>query len=90
MSGYGTPTDGQSQDSYLTVEITKTVPVADRETLEAYLNQELETHVGHQVRDGGESKRTAGTKALQLIEEAGFELIPPKVTRSTSGHPGYK
>lgn len=67
--------------AYLTVEITKTVPVADRETLKAYLNIGIEKYIGENLRDGGESKRTAGTKALQLIEEAGFELIPPKVTR---------
>ncbi len=84
MSGYGTltPPDQQPQKEYLTVEITKTVPVADRETLEAYLNIGLENHIGKNLRG------TAGTRALEMIEEAGFELRPPKVARSTSGHPG--
>ncbi len=68
-------------EKYLTVEITKTVPVADRETLETYLNQQLEEHIGKNLRDSGASKKTAGTKALQLIEEAGFKLMPPKVAR---------
>lgn len=69
------------QDKYLTVEITKTVPVADYETLEAFLNQELEKHIGKDLRDGGASKRTAGAKALDLIMEAGFTLTNPVVLR---------
>lgn len=69
------------EENYLTVEITKTVPVADRESLEAYLNIELKEHIGDNLRDGGLSKKTAGTKALQLIEKAGFKLISPKVSR---------
>lgn len=73
-----------TQDKYLTVEITKTVPVADRETLEAFLNINLEKWAC-----GDHGKTRVGTKVLELIKEAGFELSPPTVTRSTSGHPGY-
>ena len=71
----------QVQDKYTTVEITETVPVSNRKTLEVYLNQELEKHVGDNLRDGGVSKKTLGTKTLMLIEEAGFIVLPPAVVR---------
>ncbi len=71
-----------TQDKYKTVEITKTVPVADHESLEAYLNIKLEGHLSQNLRDGGESKKQVGTRALALIIEAGFTLTPPVVTRS--------
>ena len=69
-------------DKYATVEITETVPVSNRKTLEVYLNQELEKHVGDNLRDAGASKRNLGTAALKIIEEAGFIIMPPAVTRA--------
>ncbi len=75
-----------AQDKYITVEITKTVPVADYETLEAYLNISLEKW----ATSGHDEKTRAGTKALEMIKETGFTLLPPEVKRSTSGQPGYE
>ena len=71
------------KENYTTVEITKTVPVSNRETLEVYLNQELEKHIGDNLRDAGLSKKTAGTAALTIIEEAGFIVLPPAVLFAT-------
>lgn len=62
---------------YKTIEITKTVPVADLESLKAWLNKEL----ADWVSSGKSDAHTAGTKALDLIEEAGFKLTPPTVSR---------
>ena len=45
---------------------------SNRKTLEVYLNQELEKHIGDNLRDAGASKKNAGTAALKIIEEAGF------------------
>ncbi len=58
------------------VTLTKTVPVADRETLRVWLNQQLQEYL-KSARDGGVNKSTAGTKALDLIEAAGFRLTLP-------------
>ena len=71
----------QVKDKYVTVEVTETVPVSNRKTLEVYLNQELEKHVGESLRDAGASKKALGTQALTIIEEAGFLILPPVVTR---------
>lgn len=68
-------------DSYKTVEVTKTVPVADLESLRAWLDQQLEDWIGEGKRDGGLSKTTAGSRAITLIEEAGFTITPPTVKR---------
>lgn len=70
-----------AQNSYKTVEITKTVPVADLESLRVWLNQELRDWMGNGKRDDGMSKVLAGSKAIDLIEEAGFTIKPPAVKR---------
>lgn len=69
-------------DKYKTVTIVKTVPVADKETLIAWLNGELADWL-RDKRDGGSSKATAGAKAIELIYEAGFTLniTSPRVNR---------
>ena len=72
--------EGREMTDYKTIEITKTVPVADRESLAAWLNYELPLRVN---ANGGE--KAMGNWALDLIEEAGFELKPPTVTRRASG-----
>ncbi len=66
------------------VEITKTVFVSDHETLAAWLNQELEAWLcsrGGDVDFAGSASACAGTKALDLIEKAGFTLVSPAVPR---------
>jgi len=64
-----------------TVTITKTVPVNNRETLDAYLNDQLKEWIGDGKKDAGTRNATAGSKAIRLIEEAGFKLQPPATTR---------
>ena len=61
------------------VTITKQVPVADRESLTAWLNRELGDWLVCSEESGRED--TAGNRALDLIHEAGFTLNPPKVNR---------
>ena len=68
-------------EGYKTVEIIKTVPVADKESLIAWLNVELGDWIGDTKRDGGASRAKAGQRAIELIFEAGFTLNPPKVSR---------
>ncbi len=63
------------------VEITKTVPVADVETLEAWLDKELEEYIISQQSSTGNFTH-AGRRVLALIKEAGFALKPPVATRS--------
>lgn len=67
-------------NGYKTVSMTKSVPVADTESLKAWLNEQLSDWLSGQ-RDGGTNKMVAGSKAVDLIIEAGFTLNPPKVTR---------
>lgn len=59
------------------VTITKTVPVIDKATLTAWLNQELKAWLTEGVRGMDSRPCTAGSKAIDLIEEAGFKLAPP-------------
>ena len=61
------------------VEITKTVPVNDTETLTAWLNQEIEAWF--ERNDGSNQYDTVGEKCLSLIKQAGFELKPPSAIR---------
>ena len=63
---------------YKQVTITETVPVSDRKTLAAWLNQEL----GRFADSVTHGKSTLGSKALDLIDEAGFKLTGPVVTRN--------
>lgn len=62
-----------------TVEITKTVPVNDAETLAVWLDQALEAWLN--PRGDGSDLASAGTKALDLIKKAGFTLTPPSSLR---------
>lgn len=57
-----------------TVTITKTVPVDDRETLALWLEDWLALWMANEweVEAPG-----VGSKALDLIEEAGFTVVPP-------------
>lgn len=72
-------------ETYKTVEIIKTVPVANKETLTAWLNAELADWLeGLNKRDGGISRLTVGSKAIELIHEAGFTLNAPRVNREGS------
>jgi hypothetical protein len=64
----------------ITVTITETVEVTDLKTLRVWLNQELEQYAVTK-RDGGTAKATIGSKALDLIKEAGFEIKCPIQTR---------
>lgn len=73
-----------AQNSYKTVEIKQIVPVADLESLRVWLNQELGDWMGNGKRDGGMSKALAGSKAIDLIEEAGFTITPPRVNRGNT------
>ncbi len=59
------------------VEITKTVPVSNHETLEVWLNKEL----GAWLNDHGDDIGVAGTKAIELIVKAGFAIQQPTVSR---------
>ncbi len=61
------------------VEITKTVPVNDHETLSEWLNQQLE--IWFEGLAANCNYDTVGEKALAFIAEAGFELKPPTATR---------
>ncbi len=63
------------------VTMTKKFLVNDRETLAEWLNQRLADFLADEMRDGETSKSSAGSKALDLIEEAGFKLTPPNVVR---------
>ena len=67
------------------VEITRTVLVNDRETLAAWLNQELEAWFNSCADEtdfgGARASDCAGTKVLDLIEKAGFTLNSPTVPR---------
>ena len=65
---------------YKTVTMTKTVPVADRESLAVWLDQKMAEWLKDK-RDAGASKKTAGTHALKLIAEAGFTLQSPQIPR---------
>lgn len=56
-----------------TVMITKTVPVTDIITLSAWLNQEMAVWVKTH-RDGGVMKATVGSRAIDLILQAGFTI----------------
>lgn len=60
------------------IGVTRVVPVCDKETLTLWLNQELEDWTAPK-RDGGRARATVGTKALDLIEAAGFKLVPPVI-----------
>ncbi len=63
------------------VTMTKKFAVNNRETLAEWLNQRLADFLANGMRDGGASQSAAGSKALDLIEEAGFTLTPPKVAQ---------
>ncbi len=67
------------------VEITRTVLVNDRETLAAWLNQELEAWLNSCADEtdfgGARASDCAGTKVLDLIEKAGFGLTLPHAMR---------
>ena len=65
--------------SHKTVKITKSVPVVDRESLIEYLNQQLKVWIGEEKRDKSTSIVCAGLKTIELIEEAGFTITPPRV-----------
>lgn len=60
------------------VTITKTVPVIDRESLEAWLNEQLVNYMGD---INPHNMPTIGSVALNLIEQAGFKITPPSRTR---------
>jgi hypothetical protein len=63
---------------YKTVTVTKKVPVSDQQSLAVWLDVQLYDYVVPR-RDGGLRQRSAGTKAIELILEAGFTLNPPQV-----------
>jgi hypothetical protein len=68
-------------DEYKKITITKEVLVSDMESLEVWLNNELRYFAEGTFRDMGETKRTLGTKALDFIKEAGFDITPPTMKR---------
>ncbi len=72
--------NGQNQE----VTMTKKFSVDNRETLAEWLNQRLADFLADGMRDGGTSNSAVGSKALDLIEEAGFKISPPE-GRSKSG-----
>lgn len=61
------------------VEITKTVPVSDVETLAVWLDQELEGWLTPGDHDRDFAK--VGSKAIALIKKAGFGLMLPSGLR---------
>jgi len=78
--------EGEAMNGYTKqVEIVKTVPVSDLETLTVWLDQELNKWLDGdgQLRDGGQRRATVGSKALALVREAGFELKLPVAARDS-------
>ena len=72
------------------IEITKTVPVNDLETLTVYLNRQLEEAVKEGNRDGGSAKKKLGETALKLIQGAGFHLDAPATQREPKDTYDYR
>jgi hypothetical protein len=75
--------------SPLTVTVTREVPVDSRETLEEYLNQVLKGVIHYGPDDEMVNTDILGTRALSLIEAAGFTIQPPRRSRNTPSEEAF-